>query len=521
MLVSMTAFWPVIEDLLNLTKPAYLVEIGGDQGECTQKFCAWARPHQSAIDVIETKPTDKLRQVIEQYPLAKLHIGLSLEILPTIEKAACFIIDGDHNYYTVYNELKLITQHNQPDLILLHDVGWPWGHRDMYYDLNTIPDQYRNDPVTDPHLGILPGHQGVFPEQGFRSTSRKFSFAKMEGGPQNGVLTAVQDFLTENSDYQLFTVDCVFGLGILVPKSMHHYSEVINALNSYVTNPLIALLEQDRLQNFIYSLNQPRSVPLPAVTSSNAQAGRLAYIDLMKQTLLDLIYSEPNEMVMYGPSKQVTTIALARQSGLDWPERALTMIGLERLNNLQFCIEDVLQQGIPGDFIETGVWRGGSCIFVRAILKVYGVTDRIVWVADSFQGLPKPDSEHYPLDKDLDLSGRPELVVSLPEVARNFERFGLLDNQVQFLEGWFTDTLATTPIKQLAVLRLDGDLYQSTMEALVALYPKLMLGGYIIIDDYGAMVQCRQAVHDYRDQHSITEEIHTIDWTGVYWQRTS
>ena len=503
MLVSMTAFWVVIQELLHITRPARLVEIGGDQGECTQKFCAWASPHHAHVHVIETQPADALKHIVKQYQFATLHVGLSLEVLPTLERAACFVIDGDHNYYTVYNELKLITQYNQPDLILLHDIGWPWGHRDMYYDLNTIPDKYRNNPVTEPNLGFVPGHPGVFPEQGFRSHGH-FAFARVEGGPQNGVLTAVHDFLIENLDYQLFTIDCVFGLGILVLKSAPYYSQIVTLLNRYTSNPLISLLEQDRLRSFINALSKPQTVLSPAETPSNAQTGRLAYIDLMKRTLLDLIYSEPDARVI---------------EGRILPERALTMIGLERLNNLQYCIEDVLERGIPGDFIETGAWRGGSCIFMRSILKAHGVTDRIVWVADSFQGLPKPDSKNYPLDKNLDLSGWSQLAVSRSEVTQNFERFGLLDDQVQFLEGWFRDTLAVAPIKQLAVLRLDGDLYQSTMEALEALYPRLMPGGYVIIDDYGAVEQCRQAVHDYRDQHCIVEEIKTIDWTGVYWQR--
>ena len=273
------------------------------------------------------------------------------------------------------------------------------------------------------------------------------------------------------------------------------------------------------MQHFINALKKIRPATLSSAISPNAQAGRLAYFDLMKRTLLDLIYAESNDMVISLLNQQPTPVEEARQIGVDWPARAMTMIGLERLNNLQFCVEDVLQRGVQGDFIETGVWRGGSCIFMRAILKAYEVEDRTIWVADSFQGLPKPDSEHYPLDKGLDLSGFKELAISRSDVAHNFERFGLLDNQVQFLEGWFKDTLATAPIKKLAVLRLDGDLYQSTMEALVALYPKLMPGGYIIIDDYGAIEPCKRAVHDYRNQHGITEEIHAIDWSGVYWQR--
>lgn len=87
------------------------------------------------------------------------------------------------------------------------------------------------------------------------------------------------------------------------------------------------------------------------------------------------------------------------------------------------------------------------------------------------------------------------------------------------MQGWFQDTLPSAPIKHLAVLRLDGDMYGSTMEALNALYPKLSIGGYLIIDDYG-LEGCKKAIHDYREQSRITEEMISIDWTGVYWQKT-
>jgi hypothetical protein len=196
------------------------------------------------------------------------------------------------------------------------------------------------------------------------------------------------------------------------------------------------------------------------------------------------------------------------------------MVGLKRLDNLQYCVEDVLARGVPGDLIETGVWRGGSTIFMRAILKVHGVTDRRVWVADSFAGLPPPDEARYPADRGDQFYLSPELAISLEQVQANFERYNLLDEQVRFLKGWFSDTLPRAPIDALAVARLDGDMYGSTMDALTHLYPKLSRGGYLIVDDYGALPACRQAVHDYRDAHGITEEIVTVDWTGAYWQRS-
>jgi hypothetical protein len=109
--------------------------------------------------------------------------------------------------------------------------------------------------------------------------------------------------------------------------------------------------------------------------------------------------------------------------------------------------------------------------------------------------------------------------VSLEEVQTNFRRYNLLDEQVRFVKGWFRDTLHRAPVERLAVLRLDGDLYESTMDALTALYPKVQRGGYVIVDDYGDVPACRQAVHDYWQRHGIREEIMPIDQAGVFWMK--
>lgn len=206
-----------------------------------------------------------------------------------------------------------------------------------------------------------------------------------------------------------------------------------------------------------------------------------------------------------------------REQGLDWPDDAETMVGRRRLDNLQHCIVDVVQRGVPGDLIETGVWRGGASIFMRAVLKVCDCTDRTVWVADSFQGLPKPGSRARVGDEEF--WKYPELAVSLDQVKGNFAKYQMLDDRVQFIQGWFSETLAVAPIERLAVMRLDGDMYESTKDALDALYPKLSAGGYVIIDDYGVVEGCRQATDEFRAQHSINDEIKVIDQCGIYWQR--
>lgn len=124
------------------------------------------------------------------------------------------------------------------------------------------------------------------------------------------------------------------------------------------------------------------------------------YLDLMKKCLTDIIYADEQEQ----PSIIATVMPSSRYenekriNGMDWPSYAHTMIGMKRLENIQFCVEDVIRRQISGDLIETGVWRGGATIFMRAILKAYGITDRSVWIADSFIGLPPPNPELYPAD---------------------------------------------------------------------------------------------------------------------------
>ncbi len=265
---------------------------------------------------------------------------------------------------------------------------------------------------------------------------------------------------------------------------------------------------------------------------------RLLYLDLMKRCLLDQVYQQ-RELIPVTPTSGMKRalvrrladrgFLLVRERTFDparradakgWPYHAHTMIGLKRLDNIQTCVSQALSDAVPGDLIETGVWRGGASIFMRALLEAYGVSDRTVWVADSFEGLPAPDPERYPADAGANLHIYPELAVSAATVRSNFERYGLLDDQVQFLEGWFKDTLPNARIESLAVMRLDGDLYESTMDALTSLYPRLSPGGFVIVDDYLAIEGSRMAVDEFRTTNGIEDDLVEVDWSCVYWRRS-
>lgn len=202
--------------------------------------------------------------------------------------------------------------------------------------------------------------------------------------------------------------------------------------------------------------------------------------------------------------------------------QSLTLLEASSLDNVEWCVRSVLEREIPGDLIECGVWRGGTCILMRALLKALGDSRRKVWVADSFQGLPEPDPDVSPLDtlshEFLKLVGG--FRVSLEGVQKNFAAFELLDRQVRFLPGWFCDTLPEAPIERLAVMRLDADYYESTVQALEALYSKLSPGGYVIVDDYGILpLGARRAVDEFRSRHAIESPLVFANRAVAYWEK--
>ena len=234
---------------------------------------------------------------------------------------------------------------------------------------------------------------------------------------------------------------------------------------------------------------------------------RRAYLDLLKLALIDALGHRLYKVPALAPEKIRASNWEHRMEGRDHPFNATTMIGRKRLDHLEQCVEEVLAQGIPGDLIEAGVWRGGAGIFMRAVLDLHD-SDRTVWMADSFRGFP-------------DTHGQiPVLPTPVEDVKANFEKYGLNDG-VEFVEGWFDETLPALKDRTWSIVRLDADLYVSTMTALECLYPALSPGGFLIVDDYGPVEQCRRAVHEYRDRHGITDPIEQIDWAGVFWRKST
>jgi O-methyltransferase len=258
--------------------------------------------------------------------------------------------------------------------------------------------------------------------------------------------------------------------------------------------------------------------PRAAGPTAEAEDLRRAYLELLKLALCDLTGTSTTSVGKW-PDGSLSSRELAgedrrlRAAGMDWPLHGLSMVGLNRLDDLQSCVEAVVHDDVPGDLIEAGTWRGGASMLMRATLDSLGARDRTVWVADSFQGFPAADVQGH-------LSATDFLAVPEQEVRASFARLGL-EAGVRFVPGFFEDTLPELTGRTWSLVRLDGDTYEATWLTLEALYPGLAVGGHVVVDDYDAMPECSRAVDAFREHHGIREPLERVDWTCVRWRRAS
>lgn len=218
----MQRFWEtVIEPVFEAVQPKTIVEIGSDQGGNTENLLEFCRKTGSTLHVIDPAPGyDVSEWQREHGERLVFHKDLSLNALPAVEDFDAVLIDGDHNWYTVFNELKMIERlcderSRRFPLVMLHDIGWPYGRRDLYYDPDSIPEEHRK-PYQ--RKGMLPGVAGLLEVDGL---NQHLHNALIEGEPRSGVLTAVEDFMVETDhELELTRLPGIHGLGILIPSQL-------------------------------------------------------------------------------------------------------------------------------------------------------------------------------------------------------------------------------------------------------------------------------------------------------------
>jgi len=358
-----------------------------------------------------------------------------------------------------------------------------------------------------------------------------------------GILYDGQSYCLRHGDQKLLKMN---GIGLDIWDLLEYPTTVAEMVTHLVASYEVdASLCRDATVQFVDELERFGLVQIVAApTDAERQRGR--YLHLLKRTLTNLIYPEnalritrlesgsfsddrkarTTEMVQvrYTDAEAYETCVRGLRLGspaLSSRSFPRTLIGLAGLDNIEFCAEQIFADGIAGDFLEAGVWQGGASMMMRALQLAHRQEHRRVWLADTFDGLPintaEPDVRY---GVDFSKSNYPVLVAPLRNVTDNFRDLGLLDENVRFLQGLFADTLPSADIGPLALLRLDADLYSSTMDALNGLYHRVSPGGFVIVDDYGLLPGCREAIDEFREAHGITDPMQWVNLSCVFWRKS-
>jgi cephalosporin hydroxylase len=529
----MFPFWEVaIEPVLEATQPRRVIEIGALRGETTrlmlERLGADAELH--VIDPApEFDPAEHERAFPGRYIF---HRDISHNVLPHLPPADVALIDGDHNWYTVYHELRMLSatarEAGKPlPVLVMHDVGWPYGRRDLYYAPERIPEEFRQ-PYDQ--RGMRPDREQLLPRGG--GLNPTMNNAITEGGKRNGVMTALDDFTAEyDRPLRRVVLPIYFGLAIVAEEAQLRENPELAAVTSRLEGSeskqeLLELAESVRLHAMIFQHN------VFYHREGLLERAATRYLNLLKSALLDEHYLEnevrleyladciehnrtPDPTKLRDPVRQMKhethRLENSRRAGA-LPEREgssllpYTDMGRIRLEALEKCLDKARVSGAEGHLVDCGTGRGGASIFMRGYLDAHELGDRHVWVADTFRV-----TEHG-------AAGLLDLSADLNIVRDGFRRFDLLDDRVHFLQGPYRETLPRAEIDEIALLWIGGGLGDSSRDVLDALYGKVAAGGVIVVDGYAAEA-CQRAVDAFRAANGLEQPIERIDWSGIWWQK--
>ena len=533
----MFPFWKtVIEPILRASDARRVVEIGALRGETTVLALDALGPEAElhVIDPLpEFDPSEHEHRFAGRY---RFHRDLSLNVLPGAPAFDLALIDGDHNWYTVYNELRLLRETSRREgrplpVLVLHDVCWPYGRRDLYYEPSQIPAEFRQ-PYD--RRGMRPDRKALLRAGGFNVT---LANALEEGGPRNGVMTALEDFLAEHDlPIRMVVLPIYFGLAIVAEQTVLDSQPELAHLLDDLESPagkdeLIRLSEEIRLDGAVFEHNVGR------VRDERLDRATKRYLGVLRGALLDEHYLENELRIEYliqcardgravdGESlrdpagnlrKEAARLRQARAAGTTRDDRGPTAffphttMGATRLEQLDRALWTIADEHVEGDLVECGAGRGGGAIYMRGFLEALELPDRDVWVADSFRTTPSGSPTDGPTDID-------DMLVDVTEVRDAFDHFGLLDDHVRFLQGPFAGTLPEAPIRAIALLRVGARSAEDVSTALETLYEKVVLGGYVIVEDPDGAAA--EAVVEFRTHHGLNESTLRIGATGVAWRK--
>ena len=532
----MFPLWDVaIAPVLHAAGVRRVVEIGALRGETTVRMLD-SLGADAELHVIDPEPqfdpTEHERKFAGRY---HFHRGLSLDVIPTLGPIDAALIDGDHNWYTVVNELRLLAEgarrhRTRLPVLVLHDVLWPYGRRDLYYAPERIPAEFRQPYA---QAGINPGMKRLHSGKGLNPNHWN---AEVEGGPRNGVMTALEDFIAEHSHpLRMLVIPIYFGLAIVVEEArLAAQPDLAAALTRLESregrHELLEVAEATRLRAMVFQHTDHFR------RESRADRAVARHLALLKDALLNRHYLE-NEvrLALLTGNEQARTWAAAlhdpvrnvqdqyrkleRQrfasSGPD--DDAATSflpyaaVGKGQLDHLEASLDAVRQDGVRGDLVECGTGRGGGAIFMRAYLDAHDVPDTRVWVADRFRSSPEPEPAPS-LDR-----GVAGLQADLNIVRDGFARFDVLDDRVRFIQGPVEALLTEAP-ERIALLRIGRSAAEDARRILELLYDRVAEGGTIVVD-CGVRSSHRSRVEKFRADRGIATPLTPIDSSAVAWRK--
>jgi hypothetical protein len=272
---SVSEFSDLILTALSVTGARNIVEIGAEYGGMSALLAQHCRSRGGQLTTIDPAPKPEFDNWLDANPEVRHLKKTSLEALDDIDEADAFVVDGDHNWYTVYHELRQIEaisrRAGKPVLAFLHDVGWPCGRRDFYYAPELIPAQFRHPHSFD--AGAVPDQVALVKGRGFRGMG-EFAFATLSGGQRNGVMTAIDDFLAEHlragRQFGFAEIPAVFGLGVLFDMDAAWSEPLARLLLPYHQNRLLHSLEANRLLNYLRVIDMQDEAAAPLAEARRA-----------------------------------------------------------------------------------------------------------------------------------------------------------------------------------------------------------------------------------------------------------
>jgi hypothetical protein len=533
----MFPFWDdVVAPIVKAARTKRLIEIGALRGENTVLLLE-ALGDDAELHVVDPLPEFDPEEHTRRFPGRYVfHRDLSLNVLPDAGAFDVALIDGDHNWYTVYNELQLLRKAAERDqrplpILIMHDVCWPYGRRDLYYNPADIPAEFRQPYA---RRGIRPGRPDVLPAGGMNVT---LCNAEVEGGPRNGVMTALDDFLVElDVPVRVLVIPIYFGLAIVVEERVFDSNPELRELLDHFESrtgkeELLKLSEHIRLDATVFEHNIFR------VKDAQLERANERYLSLLRDALLDHHYLENELRIEYlvrranergaldhetlrAPAsllpKELKRLQQARSGGqvpaaddiTAW--LPYTAMGEVKLSHLDHVLRTIREEKVAGDFVECEPGRGGAAVYMCGFLEACEESDRAVWVAGRFRS---SRDRIISSSADTDLT----LVPDLNHVRGAFSRFGLLDERVRFLQGPFADALTDAPIERLCLLRIGaGTGAEECRDILDRLYERLSPGGFVVVED---TEMCLEALEAFRRHRGITTPIDRVGWSGSSWRK--